>query len=132
LLNRVSSIVLGLDGHGHIGRFADYGQWEDWVKEQEKTAQARPEPKANSANSAAPTNSAKKKLSYLEAREFAAIEKHVERSDARLAKARASIEDPKIATDADALQEALKELDAAQHESDTLYARWAELTEKAG
>jgi hypothetical protein len=26
----------------------------------------------------------------------------------------------------------LKELDAAQHESDALYARWAELTEKAG
>ena len=31
-----------------------------------------------------------------------------------------------------ALQEALKELDAAQHENDALYARWAELTEKAG
>ena len=132
LLNRVSSIVLGLDGHGHIGRFADYAQWEDWVKEQEKATQARPEPKANSANTANLTNSAKKKLSYLEAREFAAIEKHVEKSDARLAKARASIEDPKIATDADALQKALKELDVAQHESDTLYARWAELTEKAG
>jgi ATP-binding cassette subfamily F protein uup len=129
LLNRVSSIVLGLDGNGHIGRFADYGQWEDWMKEQERAAQAKPEPKAGSANSA---NTAKKKLSYLEAREFAAIEKHVEKSDARLAKARASIEDPKIATDADALQKALKELDAAQHESDTLYARWAELTEKAG
>jgi hypothetical protein len=26
----------------------------------------------------------------------------------------------------------LQELDAAQHENDTLYARWAELTEKAG
>jgi ATP-binding cassette subfamily F protein uup len=132
LLNRVSSIVLGLDGHGHIGRFADYGQWEDWVKEQEKATQSKPEARTNSANSATTANAAKKKLSYLEAREFAAIEKHVEKSDARLAKARASIEDPKIATDADALQKALKELDAAQHESDTLYARWAELTEKAG
>jgi ATP-binding cassette subfamily F protein uup len=132
LLNRVSSTVLGLDGRGHAGRFADYGQWEDWMAEQEKAAQLKPEQKTNSANSASTANSAKKKLSYLEAREFAAIEKHVEKSDARLAKARTSIEDPAIASDADALQKALKELDAAQHESDTLYARWAELTEKAG
>ena len=34
LLNRVASTVLGLDGDGHIGRFADYGQWEAWMEEQ--------------------------------------------------------------------------------------------------
>ena len=32
MLNRVSTIVLGLDGRGHIGRFADYAQWEDWIE----------------------------------------------------------------------------------------------------
>jgi len=74
----------------------------------------------------------KKKLSYLEAREFAAIEQQVELSDARLALARERVEDPSIATNAAELQNALTELDAAQHENDTLYARWAELTEKAG
>jgi energy-coupling factor transporter ATP-binding protein EcfA2 len=31
LLNRVSSTVLGLDGRGNTGRFADYAQWEDWL-----------------------------------------------------------------------------------------------------
>jgi ATP-binding cassette subfamily F protein uup len=131
LLNRVSSTVLGLDGRGHTGRFADYAQWEDWMEELEKAAQAKPESKANSVNLASTANSAKKKLSYLEAREFAAIEKRVEESDARLAQARLRVEDPGIATNAAALQDALRELDAAQHESDTLYARWAELTEKA-
>jgi hypothetical protein len=30
------------------------------------------------------------------------------------------------------LQEALKELEAAQQENEALYARWAELSEKAG
>ena len=34
LLNRVASTVLGLDGKGQIGQFADYGQWEGWVEEQ--------------------------------------------------------------------------------------------------
>jgi ATP-binding cassette subfamily F protein uup len=42
------------------------------------------------------------------------------------------VEDPGIASNAAALQEALLELDAAQHENDAFYARWAELTEKAG
>jgi ATP-binding cassette subfamily F protein uup len=132
LLNRVSSTVLGLDGRGHTGRFADYAQWEDWMETQEESARA-----ASSANTASSVNSsnsastAKKKLSYLEAREFAAIEKRVEESDARLSTARERVESPAIATDAAALQEALRELDAAQHENDALYARWAELTEKS-
>jgi ABC transport system ATP-binding/permease protein len=131
LLNRVSSTVLGLDGNGQTGRFADYAQWEDWVEdqsqaEQDAEAQSRPDPKINSVSSA------KKKLSYLEAREFTAIEQRVEESDARLAAARDRVEHPEIATNATALQEALAELDRAQHENDALYARWAELTEKAG
>jgi ATP-binding cassette subfamily F protein uup len=142
LLNRVSSTVLGLDGRGHTGRFADYAQWEDWLEEQEQAEQEAAQStfgrtmsaasastvSASPANSA---NSAKKKLSYLEAREFAAIEQQVEVSDARLAQARERVEDPAIATDAAALQEALTELDAAQQQNDALYVRWAELTEKA-
>ena len=73
----------------------------------------------------------KKKLSYLEAREFATIERRAEESDVRLAAARIRVEDPAIASDAAALQAALGELDLAQEENDVLYARWAELTDKA-
>ena len=138
LLNRVSSTVLGLDGRGHCGRFADYGQWEDWIEEQEaeqnKSGSTLSASSAStvSANSLPSQAGGKKKLSYLEAREFAAIEVRVEVSDARLAAAHERVESPEIATNAAALQEALTELDAAQHENDALYARWAELTEKAG
>jgi ATP-binding cassette subfamily F protein uup len=144
LLNRVASTVLGLDGRGHTGRFADYAQWEDWIAEQDDAAQNGAEQgksgrRADGSSSTqrtgaepSPAASGKKKLSYLEAREFAAIEKRVEVSDARLAAARDRMEQPEIASDASALQEALLELDAAQHENDALYARWAELTEKAG
>jgi ATP-binding cassette subfamily F protein uup len=140
LLNRVSSTVLGLDGRGHTGRFADYAQWEDWIVEQDQLEKGGTEKRRTDGSSstqrtgteAAPRPAGKRKLSYLEAREFAAIEQLVEVSDTRLAAARHRVEQPEIATDAAALQEALKELDAAQHENDTLYARWAELTEKAG
>jgi ATP-binding cassette subfamily F protein uup len=144
LLNRVASTVLGLDGRGHTGQFADYAQWEDWLEElsdaekddaQDKTrrrSDGSSKGQQAGTNPANHASSAKKKLSYMEAREFAAIEHRVEVSDARLAAARDHVEHPDVATNSIALQEALKELDAAQHENDTLYARWAELTEKAG
>jgi ATP-binding cassette subfamily F protein uup len=144
LLNRVSSTVLGLDGRGNTGRFADYAQWEDWLEEQDETERSGGElrktaRRADGSSAAQQTgveapaiSGGKKKLSYLEAREFAAIEERVEHSDARLAAARDRVEHPEIASNATALQEALLELDAAQHENDALYARWAELTEKAG
>jgi len=139
LLNRVASTVLGLDGRGNTGLFADYAQWEDWIEEQDEFKQGKAGRRADGSSSAQRTGaetasgaSSKKKLSYLEARELAAIEHKVEQSDARLAAARDHVEHPEIATNATALQQALKELDAAQHENDALYARWAQLTEKAG
>ena len=139
LLNRVSSTVLGLDGRGNTGRFADYAQWEDWIELQNEAEPGKMERRSDGSSSTQRTgiesasgSGARKKLSYLEAREFAAIEQRVEESDARLAAAHARVEHPEIATNATALQEALAELDRAQHENDALYARWAELTEKAG
>jgi ATP-binding cassette subfamily F protein uup len=133
LLNRVATTVLGLDGKGRIGQFADFGQWESWLESNDSST--KPDGSSKSTNTAGPANSAnsaKRKLSYLEAREFAAIEQRVEASDARLSAARDRIEHPDVATDSVALQQALKDMEAAQEENDALYARWAELTEKAG
>ncbi len=129
LLDRVSTTVLGLDGKGGAAQFASYSQWEDWQAEAEA-----PRIKAASQNEPAPAPrpGTKKKLSYLEAREFATIEQRVEEADARLDAAKARVEDPAVATNAAALVEALAELDAAQHAVDALYARWAELAEKEG
>jgi len=136
LLNRVATTVLGLDGRGRIGRFADYAQWEAWVEENQGSG-IRDQGSGKTPGKTSQTESksgppVKKKLSYLEAREFATIEQRVEESDARLAAARARVEDPAIASDAAALQQALAELDQARQENDALYARWAELTERAG
>jgi ATP-binding cassette subfamily F protein uup len=132
LLNRVSTSVLGLDGRGRIGQFADYTQWEEWKSEELQRQTIGSEPEARQRAEEEAGTKARKKLSYLEAREFAAMEERVEASDARLEAARAQLESPAIATDAAGLQQALEELATAQQESDSLYARWAELTEKAG
>ena len=130
LLNRVTTSVLGLDGQGGIGQFADYTQWEDWVA---NNRNRRTEPAAVEAK--APTergDSRRKKLSYLEAREFAGIEERIAASDARLLAAQMHMGNPDIATDASALQQALEELAAAKQDNEALYERWTELSEKAG
>ena len=138
LLNRVASIVLGLDGNGHIEQFADYSQWEDWLEQglgiREQGPGIRvPDAGATPVQSETTDGQArKKKLSYLEAREFATIEQRVEESDTRVRAAKARIEAPSIATDAAALEEALAELKAAEKENQSLYSRWSELMEKSG
>lgn len=136
MLDRVSNTVLGLDGKGTAAIFADYLQWEQWFASSQlglkETSEDRPVAAAAQDNETKATGQGKKKLSYLEAREFATIEERVEAADARLEAAQVRVNDPEIAIDAAKLTAALAEMEAAQAEIDTLYARWAELTEKAG
>jgi len=81
---------------------------------------------ADSASSA----QGKKKLSYLEAREYGVIEQHIASAEQTLQAKRLQLEDPSIASDASRLVIAQAELEAAQKERDALYARWVELEEK--
>ncbi len=132
MLDRVSTVVLGLDGKGGAQRFGDYSQWEQWRGEKVEEAIA-PSPGSASASTNGSTNgTGKKKLSYLEAREYASIEQKVDEAETRLNAARDVLDDPSVATNAEALTKALHEMEQAQEEADGLYLRWAELTEKAG
>ena len=80
----------------------------------------------------AASGSPKKKLSYMEQREWDGIEGKVDAADARLDAARAVLEDPAVSVDAVALTAALAELERAQAEHDAIYERWAALSEKVG
>jgi ABC transport system ATP-binding/permease protein len=131
MLDRVSTIVLGLDGLGNVERFADYQQWEEWQIDQLRkgSGEATGAPLSKPASSSSAPAS-KKKLSYLEAREFSSIEEKVEAAEEVLQARREEVEDPVVATDAERLQGALAALDEAQDAVDILYARWAELEAK--
>ncbi|NUQ27009.1 MAG: ABC-F family ATP-binding cassette domain-containing protein [Acidobacteriaceae bacterium] len=129
LLDRVSTTVLGLDGEGDAAQFADYSQWEEWKNQKEPPSSATP---VREETATTEVRAQKKKLSYLEAREFATIEQRVEEADERVSALKAKLEDHAVATNANELQATLAELETAQTEMETLYARWAELTEKAG
>lgn len=127
LLDRVSTVVLGLDGTGNAERFADYSQWEAWQAEQR---QAKEKPAATSSV-AAPTSAApKKKLSYLDAREYSAIEERIADAEQLLEEKQASLSDPSIMSDGRALEQAYLDVERAREAVDALYARWTELEEK--
>jgi ABC transport system ATP-binding/permease protein len=129
LLDRVSTVVLGLDGAGNAGQFADYLQWEAWSDELEQTRDATERPAATVETASTPQPT-RKKLSYLEAREYETIEDRIAEAEATLRQAQSAVEDPAIASDAERLQAALHELAATQTATDALYARWAELEAK--
>jgi ABC transport system ATP-binding/permease protein len=131
MLDRVSNVVLGLDGKGGADSFADYKQWEDWQSARSRTSKssARVTPGVPVAESRTPV---KGKLSYLEAREYTDIEQRVEAAEELAREKRAQLEDPAIASDAPRLLAANAEVEAAQEALDTLYTRWAELEKKKG
>jgi ATP-binding cassette subfamily F protein uup len=133
LLDRVTNAVLGLDGLGNSALFADYLQWEAWRDQQAlaKTGLAEGE----SPQAAAPVPSApqpRRKLSYLEQREYDTIEARIEEAEARLRAAELHIQAPEVVTDPEALITALAELEKAKADHDTVCERWIELTEKIG
>ena len=132
MLDRVSTVVLGLDGLGGAGLFADYSQWEMWQEERKQSAKsgARTAARAAAPAESGGESSGKKKLSYLEAREYDTIEQRVAGAEQILQTKRAQLEDPEIASDGPRLVTAHAEMEAAQETVDTLYARWAELEKK--
>jgi len=130
LLDRVTNAVLGLDGLGHSALFADYRQFEAWRDEQTRPTTDIPAPAAQPPAPSA--NAPRRKLSYLEQREYDGIEARVEAADARLQAAQLRLEAPEVVTNPQLLTEALAELEAAKADHHAVYERWMELTEKTG
>jgi ATP-binding cassette subfamily F protein uup len=131
MLDRVSTIVLGLDGLGAAERFADYSQWEVWQRSQQKgttnlSSGSRRSPAAGNTQSTA----ARKKLSYMEVRELESIEERIAGADRNLESTRAALEDPAVTSDPQRLKAACIEVDEAQNILDRLYERWGELEKK--
>jgi ATP-binding cassette subfamily F protein uup len=129
MLDRVSTIVLGLDGRGGAESFADYQQWEIWQDEGRQSEKATSRSAPRSGNSEE-TPTGKTRLSYLEARDYATIEHRVADAELILQSKREQLEDPAIASDGPRLLAAHAEMEEAQHQVDELYARWSELEKK--
>jgi len=131
LLDRVSTLVLGFDGLGGVGRFADYSQWESWQEENQTALSQKNASREKMAAPPAPIPAAaKKRLTYKEDRELSMMEATIANAEKVLAEKLTALHDPAIATDAVRLHAASVELESAQKSVDSLYARWAELEAK--
>ena len=125
LLDRVSTLVLGLDGQGRAERFADYSQWDEWQEQRRQ-----PKPKTQVEARPPVGTSSKKKPSYLEAREYESIEQRVHEAEEILEQKREALKDPSLARDGRLIEQAYREVEEAQAAVDAIYARWAELEQK--
>ena len=137
MLDRVSTVVLGLDGNGGAERFADYSQWEEWSRERQAASRkaalsTTPNVGGNGDGASAVERpaAAKKKLSYKENRELETIEQRVAEAEAELKTKHETLLDPAIMSDGVRLHAVSLELEAAQKRIDELYARWVELEDK--
>ena len=141
LLDRVSKRVLGLSGTGRAETFADYSQWESWLDEERRREQDQENrsgsAQAGASNGATPERAdgnvagpSRKKLSYLDAREYATMEERIGQAESRLQDKQAALHDPSIASDAAKLIQAQEDVEAAQQDVDELYSRWTELEAK--
>jgi ATP-binding cassette subfamily F protein uup len=131
MLDRVSTIVLGLDGLGGVERFADYSQWDVWQRSQQRgtTNLSSGTKRPASAGETQPASS-KKKLSYHEVRELETIEARLADADRNLEARHVALEDPAVTGDPERLKAACIEMEEAQNILDRLYERWGELEKK--
>jgi ATP-binding cassette subfamily F protein uup len=133
MLDRVSTVVLGLDGLGGAERFADYSQWEAWQQERLATGKSNRsvETQSPSGSTKTPKESlTKKKLSYKEARELETIEQRIADAEKELQAKHDALQDVAVMSDGSRLHTVSMEMDAAQKTIDHLYARWVELEQK--
>ena len=79
---------------------------------------------------AAGAQTGKRKLSYIDARDYATIEDRIMEATTLLEEKQAVLELPDVVIDPVRLQASMAEVDAAQHALDALYERWAELEAK--
>ena len=133
MLDRVSTVVLGLDGLGGAERFADYSQWEAWQQERLATGKSNRSVETQSPSGSAKTpkeSLTKKKLSYKEARELETIEQRIADAEKELQAKHDALQDVAVMSDGSRLHTVSMEMDAAQKTIDHLYARWVELEQK--
>jgi ATP-binding cassette subfamily F protein uup len=125
MLERVSTVILALDGQGGADTYADYAQWEA------ARVKRVPPPRAPTGTPPAVQPSSRtKRLGYLEQREWEGMEQAILDAESAAEACRRAAEDPGIAADPAALHARYLALEAARGEVARLYARWAELEAK--
>ena len=123
LLEKVCNRILGFNGRGQTRFFADYNQWLAWLRQgqqPEKSPQKASKPQAKPGKK-------RKKLSYMNQREYDAMEEKILLLEDRLEELHNLLADPEVVADHDRVGKYWAEQQQLQAEVEQLYERWQEL-----
>ena len=127
MLDRVCTDIIGLHGDGSLGNYGSVAQWHE-------AETRRLESKIASAKEATlPTQRVRKKrsgLTYMEKKEWEAMEERIIAAEEEVNRLRAELEDPEVVRNHEKLQGVYEEHSKAQRKLDELFARWEELEQK--
>lgn len=118
---------VGLDGKGAHGIFAEYQQWETWLRRQVKSQEEKKDSRSPISRSKGSSN---KKLTYREQKEYNSFEANILQAEAAVEQCQTTVEDPTVVSDHVRLQEAYAALQSAERQVAQLYERWSELEAK--
>lgn len=130
LLDRVSTVLIGLGSAEEPTFFADYSQWEAYDQEIKKLENANKNLKKE-VKAIEKTASTPKKLTYGEELELKAIPDKMTRIEKQLEELHAQTENAAAMLNPNHLAETCEALQKAQEDLEQLYARWEELENKA-
>lgn len=128
LLDRLADFVIGFDGRGGWGQFADYRQWLKDVHDKEKAAKSKKVASLKKSNTSPPK---KKKMTLGEQLEFEGIEEKILTAEQELTERQTRMENLETECDPDYAAQVCQEFQEAQEQVDQLYNRWEELAQKA-
>ncbi len=132
-LNEIATQILafgpkGTQAEGEITTFASLDQWEGW----HNSLEASPISRKVTENLDQPSGSGKKKkLGYLEQREFDGLEAKIHEAEAQLLELRNLSGLPENSSNANRLIELTQQIAALEIKIETLYHRWAELENRS-
>lgn len=135
MLDRVSTVIFGLDGFGSAETFADYSQWDSWQRSRQTKRSTKTKvqtPAANEGEDQVVVARARKKHSFAEAREYETIEERIAEAELAFRNQCELLEDTAVMNDAGRLRETCLRVEEARKVVEDLYLRWAELEKKRG
>ena len=133
MLDRACTDLVGLHGDG---RWANYGSVAQWMQREEeiRAADRDAAPKTGARTERTPENPppprTKPGLTYLEKKEWEAIEERILAAERVVEHRRADLDDPYLASDHEKLHAAYEAHQTATRELEALFARWEELERK--
>lgn len=120
MLDRLCNTLLALGDPEKTQLYADYTQWE-----QDQSAPSAPQTEAKTAEPRKKTG-----LSYLEKKEYEAIEGKIAKLEEEVRALNHALETAQVAEDAVRLSEICKAIGLAENQIEQLYLRWDELEKK--